>query len=76
MGGGGRFVKLGHFDKDFVKNTRKRSPAGKHVGDFLLGAHFLNPTPNSFDIYVSTNSNFLPMTSASNLKTSITTVYS
>ena len=30
----GMFVELGHFDKDFVKNTRKRCPAGKHVGVF------------------------------------------
>ena len=26
-GGGG-----GHFDKHFLKNTRKRGPAGKHYG--------------------------------------------
>ena len=26
--GGGGFVELGHFDKHFVKNTRKRGPAG------------------------------------------------
>ena len=40
----GKFVKLGHFDKDFVKNTRKRGPAGKHFGDFLLAVLFLIQT--------------------------------
>ena len=35
-GGGVRFVKLGHFDTDFVKNTRERGTAGKHFGDFFL----------------------------------------
>ena len=29
-GAGRSFVKLGHFDKDFVKDTRKRSLAGKY----------------------------------------------
>ena len=33
-GEGWRFVELGHFDKDFIKNTRKRGPAGKHFGVF------------------------------------------
>ena len=33
-GGGGRFVELGHFDKGFVKNTRKRGPTGKHFAVF------------------------------------------
>ena len=28
--GGERFVELGHFDKDFVKNTRKRSHTGNY----------------------------------------------
>ena len=32
--GRGRFVELGHFDKDFVKNIRKRGPPGKHLGIF------------------------------------------
>ena len=27
------FVKLGHFDKDFVKGTGKKGPTGKHFGD-------------------------------------------
>ena len=27
-------VELVHFDKHFVKNTRKRGPAGKHFGVF------------------------------------------
>ena len=31
---GRRFVELGHFDKDFVKNTRKRGLTGKHFGVF------------------------------------------
>ena len=31
----GRFAEKGHFDKDFVKSTRKCSPAGKHFGVFL-----------------------------------------
>ena len=26
----GGFVKLGHFDKYFAKNTRKKGSAGKH----------------------------------------------
>ena len=29
-----RFVKLGRFDKDFIKSARKRGPAGKHFGVF------------------------------------------
>ena len=29
-----KFVELGHFDKHFVKNTRKRGPSGKHFGVF------------------------------------------
>ena len=28
------YVKLGHFDKYFVKNTRIRGPKGKHFQDF------------------------------------------
>ena len=28
------FLKLGHFDKLFVKNTRKKGPAGKNLGAF------------------------------------------
>ena len=28
------FVELGHFDKCFVKNTRKRGPVRKHFGVF------------------------------------------
>ena len=34
VGEWGRFVELGHFDKGFVKNTRKRGPTGKHFGIF------------------------------------------
>ena len=30
--GRGSFVELGHFDKHFVKNTRKKSPTRKHFG--------------------------------------------
>ena len=26
--GGGRFVELGHFDKDFVEKTKKEAPQG------------------------------------------------
>ena len=29
-------VELGHFDKHFVKHTRKRSSARKHFGFFFL----------------------------------------
>ena len=29
-----RFVELGHFYKDFIKNTRKRGPAGNHFAVF------------------------------------------
>ena len=31
-----RFVELGHFDKNFVKNTRKKGPTGKSLEFFLL----------------------------------------
>ena len=34
------FVKLGHFDKHFIKNAGKRSPAGKHFGKFSPGYSF------------------------------------
>ena len=34
QGGGGRFVELGHIDKNFVKNTIKKGPAGKRFGVF------------------------------------------
>ena len=30
------YVKLGHFDKYFVKNTRIRGPTGKHFQDFSI----------------------------------------
>ena len=30
----GDFVELGHFNKHFVKNTRKKDPAGKKFEDF------------------------------------------
>ena len=29
----GDFVELGHFDKHFVKNTRKIDPTGKYFGE-------------------------------------------
>ena len=32
----GGFIKLGHFDKYFVKNTQKKGPAGKNFGVFSL----------------------------------------
>ena len=32
--GRGGFVKLGHFDKHFVKNSRKKGPAGKNFRVF------------------------------------------
>ena len=34
--GQGGFDELGHVDKNIVKNTRKKRPAGKHFEDFLL----------------------------------------
>ena len=34
--GQGGFDELGHFEKNIVKNTRKKRPAGKHFEDFLL----------------------------------------
>ena len=35
QGTGGRgFLELGHFDKHFVKSTRKRGPTKKHFGSF------------------------------------------
>ena len=33
--GRGGFVELGHFDKHFVKNARKKGPAGKSFGVFF-----------------------------------------
>ena len=30
----GGLMELGHFDKHFVKNTRKKGPAGKNFGVF------------------------------------------
>ena len=33
----GSFVELGHFDKHFIKNTRKKDPAGNHFAVFSLG---------------------------------------
>ena len=32
----GRFVELEHFDKQFLKNTRKRAPQGSILEFFLL----------------------------------------
>ena len=32
--GEGRFAELGDFNKHFVKNTRKKGPAGEHFGVF------------------------------------------
>ena len=32
--GRGGFVKLGHFDKHFIKNSRTRGHAGEHFGVF------------------------------------------
>ena len=34
--GRGGFVKLGHLDKHFVKNSRKKGPVGKISEFFLL----------------------------------------
>ena len=34
--GRGGFLKLGHFDKHFVKNSRKKGPVGKLSELFLL----------------------------------------
>ena len=31
-----RFMELGHFDKKFVKNARKKGPIGKGLEFFLL----------------------------------------
>ena len=31
---GEKFVELGHFNKDFVKNTRKKGSVGKHFRVF------------------------------------------
>ena len=30
------FMEIGHFDKHFVKNTRKKRPNEKHLEYFLL----------------------------------------
>ena len=32
--GRGGLVELGHFDKHFVKNTKKKGSAGKYLGVF------------------------------------------
>ena len=34
--GRGGFVKLGHFDKNFIKKSRKKVPQGKKLEFFLL----------------------------------------
>ena len=34
--GRGSFVKLGHFDKHFIKKSRKKAPQGKILEFFLL----------------------------------------
>ena len=34
--GRGGFMKLGHSDKHFVKNSRKKGPVGKNVEVFFL----------------------------------------
>ena len=34
--GQGRFLEFGHFNKHFVKNTRKEGPVGKKNWDFFL----------------------------------------
>ena len=34
--GRGGFVKLGHFDKHFMKKSKKKGPAGKNFGVFSL----------------------------------------
>ena len=39
--GRGGFVEFGHFDKYFVKNSRKKSRTAKKLGFFLLDT--LNP---------------------------------
>ena len=33
--GRGGFMKLGHFDKQFFKKSRKKGPAGKNFGVFF-----------------------------------------
>ena len=35
--GRGGFGELGHFDKHFVKNLRKKGPTGEYFGDFSPG---------------------------------------
>ena len=36
---GGGFAELGNFDKNFVKNTRKRGPTRKHFGNYTPSAY-------------------------------------
>ena len=58
--GGGRFVELGYYDKDFVKNTRKRGPTGKHFGvlsprysqNYFLNGKF-NPKVDTIRTFLS-----------------------
>ena len=37
--GRGGFMKLGHFDKHFIKKSRKKAPQGKVLEFFLLDTH-------------------------------------
>ena len=53
-------VELGHFQKDLVKNTRKRGPSGKHFGAFssiysqnyILNGKF-NPKMDTIRTFIS-----------------------
>ena len=53
-------VELGHFQKDLVKNTRKRDPSGKHFGAFssiysqnyILNGKF-NPKMDTIRTFIS-----------------------
>ena len=50
--GKGGFMGLGHFNKHFVKNTRKKDPTGKHFGVFSPAnsqSYILNGKFNSKD---------------------------
>ena len=42
--GRGCFVELGHFNKHFVKNTRKKDPTGQHFGVVFFLLHTLKAT--------------------------------
>ena len=62
--GGRRFLELGHFHKNFVKNTRKRDPAGNRVyfprycWNYILNGKF-KPKMDTIEAFLSEIRHFL-----------------